>query len=668
MTISTAIHNSKLFWFFSLGFAVVLMSLWFPYFPDWLTFIHSWRVEFFASIFLMITLVLSLVRSVAKKRPVFSKEERLLIIYPILSFIFLSVISSFWANSPRSAFHHALIWSAYLIFYCLIRNLLDSEEQKRDRFLFVLAGVIALYALPAAAGYISVQIFDEASNTLGIRFSRFGEQAVVLLPILIVVTVAKWNKFRWIGIVSIVSAWLLILCSMSRTTMFLAVAVTAAALIVLALSGRAKGNKTAMAVTLAAFIATPLLLHIPSLVSQGDTAPVAQRFADSNGLSDSNGFRKLMIALSLEMIADKPLTGIGADNFGFEAHKYRETFAATNPESPLLAYAENEIPERAHNEYLQIAAELGIIGVAIFAWLLVGISIMAWRSLTLIRQVPVEAVAAVIGILGFLAAALVTSYSFRLIQNGFFFFFALSIAAKYLLPKKEIVESEERSPAFSVRYACVAGIAACLLLTLYSATRVASVIVQEKAGVTADVNKADELYAMAAWLDGENPIAYKSAGMRAFRDQEFAKAVPLLRRSVEMGESTSTSLSYLASAQILSDDVIGAENTLQKAAEIYPRSVFVQSRFSALLQSNGKTDEARKAFEKASSMNPTAAATWQMLLTKGAAEVSTQAVAPNSGIVQVMDLAPRSAVYAVMSERLIKHPEEQRFSMFKPFN
>ncbi|HQU94363.1 MAG TPA: O-antigen ligase family protein, partial [Pyrinomonadaceae bacterium] len=344
--------TSKAFWLFSAGISIVLLSLWFPFIPDWLTFIHSWRVELFASVFLFITLGFIFSRSSAQGTlAVFSREEQLFIIYPILAFILWSVVSAFWAESWRSAFHHALVWSEYLVLYIVLRNVLDSDK-KQDRLVFILAGVLALYALPAVAGYISIQIF-EGSNTLGVRFSRFGEQATVLLPILIVVTITQWNKFRWIGNASIASAWLLVLCSMSRTTMFLAVVVTVAVVFGLVLSGRSKGNKSAMAVTLAVFIAAPILLHIPSLFLQGDSAPVAQRFSDSAGLSDSNGFRKLMIALSLEMIADKPLTGIGADNFGLQVHKYRKTFAAKNPDDQLLAYAENEIPERAHNEYLQ---------------------------------------------------------------------------------------------------------------------------------------------------------------------------------------------------------------------------------------------------------------------------------------------------------------------------
>nr|HQU93072.1 hypothetical protein [Pyrinomonadaceae bacterium] len=318
--------------------------------------------------------------------------------------------------------------------------------------------------------------------------------------------------------------------------------------------------------------------------------------------------------------------------------------------------------------YLQIAAELGVVGVAIFTWFLVGIAVMAWRSLSRIRHIPPVAFAAMIGIFGFLATSLLTSYSFRLIQNGFFFFFALSIAAKYLLANSETEEHRKSTHTIPVKWACAAGMSACLLLTIYSVTRVASVITQEHASITVDKAAAGRLYQQASWLDPETPIAFKNAAIRAFRDREFEKAVPLLQRSIEMGENTSTSYSYLASAQTLAGDVAGAESTLRKAAEIYPRSVFVQTRFTSILQANGKTDEAAKVFAKATSLDQKAAATWLTLMTKGAAEVSSRSINPASGIGSVMDLAPQSGMYAVMSERLIKHPEEQKFSMFKAAN
>lgn len=660
--------QSKLFRIFGAGLAIVLLSLWLPFIPDWLTFVHVWRVELFASVFLFIVLALILVRGEkADWSDLFSWEERRFIIYPIVALVFWSALSGIWAESWRSAVHHSLVWAEYLIFYCIVRHFLNTDGHYR-KLLGILSGVLFLYALPAISGYVAIMFFGGA-NTLGVRFSRFGEQVIMILPLLIVGTIINWKKDRWLGLTAIAGLWLLLLCSMSRANIFLALVVTILITITVPAIQRYRRYAAKLAVVIVVLASCSVLLNVPSLLPTGQATPIAGRFSDSASLADSNGFRKLMAALSLEMIVDRPITGIGADNFGFQVHRYRESFAATNPDNVLLTYAENEIPERAHNEYLQIVAELGFIGGAIFLWFLAGIGLIGWRAVTTLGRRPLIAPAAAIGLVGFLAAGLVTSFSFRLIQNGFVFFFVLAVAAK-ALTKDKTKTRDARNPGFSIplRPACAVGICVCLSLAIYSSVRVASVIVQERASFTADPETAHALYGQAMRFDPENPTALSSRGMRLFRDQKFSEAIPFLSTSISMGLNSSTSYSYLASAQLLAGDSAGAEDTMRRAALIYPRSVFVLVRHSVLLNENGQESESATAFEKASGLNPRAAAAWRTLITEGADKVSRNATPSNSESMQVMDLLPRSAMFAVMSERLIRHPEERRLSLFQPVN
>ena len=67
---------------------------------------------------------------------------------------------------------------------------------------------------------------------------------------------------------------------------------------------------------------------------------------------------------TLNMILDYPVTGVGVGNFKIEYPRYR-------------SLAEREIAggrtriERTHNDYLQIAAETGVFGLAAFLWVIV---------------------------------------------------------------------------------------------------------------------------------------------------------------------------------------------------------------------------------------------------------------------------------------------------------
>ena len=150
------------------------------------------------------------------------------------------------------------------------------------------------------------------------------------------------------------------------------------------------------------------------------------RVGDTEGMTSSNNFRKLMLYISAEMFHANPFVGIGADNFGFEANKYRASFSAKESENPVLAESESNIPERAHNEYAQIIAELGIIGGLIFLWFLGGIGILAFRAFKNRNRLPP------IICRGSRAGHIFDEFishllSFRLIQNGFVFFFVLPL-------------------------------------------------------------------------------------------------------------------------------------------------------------------------------------------------------------------------------------------------
>ena len=371
-----------------------------------------------------------------------------------------------------------------------------------------------------------------------------------------------------------------------------------------------------------------------------------------------------MVALSVEMIQAHPIIGVGADNFGFEVNRYRERYGLQNPDLPYLAAAENEIPERAHNEYLQIFAELGLVGAAIFAWFLAGIGIVAFRSLRELPNRSMHGYAAVVGIGLFLASSLVSSYSFRLIQNGFVFFFALAVAAKLLLKDKPSERKEEAVSVSKFRIVAVAGLAACLLLAAYSSSRVASVIVTHKANGTRDLTKATTFYETATLIDGENPFVYNSLGIRLLHEGRYADAAENFSRAVEIGLGTSTSFSYLATAYALSGNNVAAEETMRRAFTYYPRSPFILTRYAALLKENGKEDESLEILARATQISPKASRTWFYLITEGAKATADRSVFDKE-LVPVMNLQPNRAVYAVVTERLLKFPDERRFSMVK---
>jgi uncharacterized protein HemY len=190
------------------------------------------------------------------------------------------------------------------------------------------------------------------------------------------------------------------------------------------------------------------------------------------------------------------------------------------------------------------------------------------------------------------------------------------------------------------------------------------VILAQRANATRDMEQALSQYRTAIDLDPENPEVLRLLGMRHFNRGEYMPAAEHLSRSIDKGIGTSTNYSYLASAYSLGGDNEMAEETMRRAAAVYPRSVFVLVRHSSLQNQNNKQTEAERTFTRAAELDTKLAKTWRSMITQGAKVTSDNSV-HDQDILPVMDLVPAQAIYAVNIERLIRFPEERKFSMMR---
>lgn len=645
---------------FCFGWAALMLSLVVSIQPVWDTFIHPWRVEFTASIFLFVALAYSFYQSRGRLPQLnISHDELNFIVLPVMTFILWSAISIIWSPSWKSALHHTAIWAGYLIFYLFVRPLLD-RERNYGMLLTMLSCTLAFFSVFAIFAYGGFLIFGGEEMLGRGVYPKYGEQINTIFPLLTVgVLRLSGARFRW-GIATLAVLWLLIFCSLGRINLFLFVCAAAATAAAIFSFRRFHKYRHKMAIVCIMIVLAPLPLHVLSLFSEDSTIPMVGRLRDETMIGNSNNLRKLMASISIEMASSHPLIGIGADNFGFETNNYRSAYSTANPNDPNLEQGESVILERVHNEYLQILAELGIVGGMIFLWLVAGIVVMAFRAIRNIRTISLYPVAALIGIAMFLASSLVTSYSFRLVQNGFVFFFVLAVAAKLLL--KERAETERRGPLkfspLQIKFGYAVGMLACLTLTGYSLVRVGSMAYTTSANYTKNLDEAIPLYQNAMLLDDENPEARYFLGMRLIEKGKYTEAVPLLQESIRIGKARSEDFSFLASAQSLAGNPDGAEKTFTEAAALYPQSAFVLTRYAALLRANGREVESKAQLGRATRLNRQHANTWWTMLT-----VSPQAAADQSVLcdeyVPLMDLLPQPAMFAVKAEREIRFPNER---------
>lgn len=645
---------------FYVGLALVLLAMGLPFLPAWYTFIHMWRVELAASLFLFSTLAYLAFRFSKKELPLsLSFYERWMILAPLLAFIVWSGLSTLWAPSWKSVVHHTLIWSEYLIFFLICRYLIDQHEHF-GKLLKTLTFVLVLFAIPALVEFLALTAFG-GDTFFRARFAKYGEQIVTILPLILAAVVRLRDRKLYAGIGCVVLLWLLVYCTAGLVNLLLfGVGVAAMAAVIFGVT-RFDHYRKRFALCILCMLLAPVPFFLFSVVAGRGDVPVLSRFQDAGGVAYSRDFRVLMTSVSLEMVKSEPIKGVGADNYGLQFNNFREQYAAKNASDPNLSYGEMGIVGHAHNEFIQIVAELGVVGGLLFLWLVAGIGFLVMRAVRGLRKgASLYSIAAVLGLMTFLASSAVSAYSFRVMQNGFVFFFVLAVATKGLFKDATDVSAEPVRHVSSVRLrlGLAMGMAACLLLASYSIVRVASVVVTTRANYTEDLEQASALYRLGMNLDDENPDARNNFAMRLFQEDRFADSASLLQESIRIGRAQSVDFSYLASAQSLAGDDQSAERTMAAAVKLYPQSPFVLTRHAALLQAIGMKNASAREFGKAHAIDHRAANSWWLVINSGA-KAATDNAFRSSDYTPVMELQPQKSMYAVLDERYVRFPAER---------
>src|SRR5437016_5842479 len=175
-----------------------------------------------------------------------------------------------------------------------------------------------------------------------------------------------------------------------------------------------------------------------------------------------------------QMAANHWLIGVGADNFGIAFNAAKADLAAKHPSAASEEIAEDYVVERAHNEFLQIFAELGIVAILLF------MAVFGYFALLTVKcfRRNIYALSPVLwaahaGMTAFFSSSMFSSFSFRAFQNGLVFFIVFAVALNELAktsPNKvkemeNIRQPLTRKPAFALAV-IFAGLTA-----IYSATK-----------------------------------------------------------------------------------------------------------------------------------------------------------------------------------------------------
>ena len=584
---------------------------------------YRWSVELAFAAFVLFSAILSLL---VRERHETSKEEYGLVVMPLVLFIGCSFLSALWAQSWRAALHHSLLWSCYLCFFLLIRQTLDHKT--KNTMLKFLGAILFAVGLSCVLEYLGGNV--ASGKAFNERYYYFAEGTIALIPIFIAVTLSSDRRWSRLALIVTAMAWAMVIATTSRA-MFVAGSFGMGAFVILVLLTRRRFEKPKrLVVTLITLVAITLLFQVP--FRSDEYSSIITRLTEADEYSALNTkSRLLMWGLAVEGFRSSPLVGIGADNYFSDYKTLRESYSSRDPSNPLLAINEDVFPERAHNEYLQILAELGLVGALLFAWLLVGIAYMFWLAFK--KKASLITIGALSGMVAFLVASGASSYSFRFPSNGICFFFLLAIASRELFdwsagvpPAMSAKHEEDHAargvcgrdarasvgllvPVFAI-VVSVAMIAFCLF-------RANSIRHLTNAMNTEDEKRQTAEYENAIAIDPSEPIFRYYYSQRLAREGVYEAAAQQMRIAVDNGLANSTAFFRLAVAEQRAGRSENAEKTFQEALRVYPRSVFLRTAYAAFLKRKGDAMNAETHYNTALAINEKQARSWQLAHDEG---------------------------------------------------
>lgn len=271
------------------------------------------------------------------------------LVWVLALFLTWVLVSLLWAEdvgvARQTFFRYALNLVLFPIVFAAIR------EPRHVSWLYTV--FIAGGLLGGFVGLQTVQssdIPDERLSGAGLNPNELGALLAVAAVLATCLAVSRSSSAgaRLIALAAALLSTLLVIMTESRGAML---GLTAAVLVTPFAAGRGR-RAAAVAVALAAALSVAVWVTT--------AAPAQTRERLTQPTSSGSG-RVDLWTVGLRMVKDEPITGVGAGNFPVSSVHYLLQPGAIARDEFIVDH-----PKVTHNIYLQVLAELGVIGLALF--------------------------------------------------------------------------------------------------------------------------------------------------------------------------------------------------------------------------------------------------------------------------------------------------------------
>ena len=649
-------------WIIGALWPLVLLTVHLPVIPRASVNVLPWRQELTLALLLSLTLGFLLLKRKNTGPAAGPTRNTLLPFFLAALFVGWIFLSTAWATDRYQALHLGLQWVGYLTFFILM-TFAAGPKVIRASFVTLVLVVWVLAIACAIESWFGAPLTD-GSLRMDVKPLLRGSSALGEITGAACVLFAGFalhlNRSRAVFIcgATAVVAWLATLQSLERAPLLGA----CAGILLLFAAAFLRPSKRLLwrlGSLTAAFTLVLLLQATPSRLTNQDVSTVARL---QQGLStDANTqVRFLFWGVGLEMVRSHPLLGVGANNYQIKYGEGRAQFAARYPNSPLVAMSDHLLTLYAHNEYLQMAAELGIVGLmlfVLFSFALVTKFVRALRD----RGQTLPVLGAGGAMLAFAISSGASASSFRAIGGGLIFFFAAALVCRSVNKvDRSAYEAKKKVVRFPVKRLRLIGLTSCALMAISAsvfAAQASGSMLQSVAERSADAATRERYYRASLNVYPANTAAHFGYGLWLYSEGRAIESLPFLRHAVERGFNSSISYAYLAGAQGSAGNLDEAERTLATAVRVYPACVFLLVRHAAALERNGRDTESQEVFSRALSLDPRAARGWRQLIDNDI-DAAYLAAKQDPNIALPGELYPNAAVFEVLQEN------EQRFPGF----
>ncbi|MEA2016048.1 MAG: O-antigen ligase family protein [Actinomycetota bacterium] len=300
---------------------------------------------------------------------------------PILAFMVICSLSLLWSNSPMVSLLELPLFLAGPILYFIVTNNIKSKHQVNRLLtaLLVTASLLGIYGIFQYNG-IDFAFWKgniARSKVFGLfgNVNYFAEYMIVPLPLAISLFFAVRNRsYKILLLVGILAMGGSLILTFTRGS-YLAIGISSLFMFFLYMASRGKGfikeHKKIFIFILAFIVLTTFLFALPNPLNKPGTviSKIKSRISITQFTKGSSLKRREAIwGFTALMIKDHPILGSGLGTFKYNSLSYQAKFLDHGDNRRLYPYG---IADKVHNEYLQLGAEIGMLGLGIFLWLLI---------------------------------------------------------------------------------------------------------------------------------------------------------------------------------------------------------------------------------------------------------------------------------------------------------